>query len=172
MTPRRGQRMSGREPSDVGGLRGAVWEGVAFGTRSIEDCWPWTGRRNQQGYGVLQIRAHRLVYEMEWGFIPVGQLVCHTCDNRACCNPTHLFLGSPQDNVDDMVAKGRGRPPFAVQPLRGEEHPNARLGRADVAAIRDMWDEKFATGRELAGLFDAHVSTISSIVRRRTRADG
>lgn len=70
---------------------------------------------NAKGYIIVnfgrkeQWRAHRLMYFVKKGFIPAGLLVCHKCDNRACIEEEHLFLGTSQDNTDDMVAKGRHR---------------------------------------------------------------
>lgn len=48
-----------------------------------------------------------MAYESSTGDVPAGLLVCHHCDNPPCCNPAHLFLGTYQDNVDDMMSKGR-----------------------------------------------------------------
>ena len=75
-------------------------------------CWPWRGRRLRSGYGRLvlrgrQIAAHRIAYELSNGPVPTGLLVCHSCDNPPCCNPLHLWIGTHQDNMDDMMAKGR-----------------------------------------------------------------
>ena len=78
-----------------------------------DDCWQWTGARDKQGYGRLSpavgvfLRAHRFSWELHNGPVPEGLLVCHRCDNPECTNPNHLFLGSPQDNMDDKVRKGR-----------------------------------------------------------------
>lgn len=77
-------------------------------------CWLWCLTRNAKGYGRVEYRgktvaAHRLSYELHRGPIPAGMLVCHTCDTPACCNPDHLWLGTPQQNALDSVAKGRYR---------------------------------------------------------------
>lgn len=75
-------------------------------------CWPWTRYTSAGGYGLFEIdgkpeRSHRVAWRLENGDIPGGLYVLHKCDNRSCCNPSHLFLGTHQDNVDDMMAKGR-----------------------------------------------------------------
>ena len=75
-------------------------------------CIEWTGYLRGDGYGSLridgkQVQAHRAAYEATFGKIENGLFVCHRCDNRKCINSDHLFLGTNQDNVDDMVAKGR-----------------------------------------------------------------
>lgn len=75
-------------------------------------CWEWTLSR-AQGYGKFmnkqrkRVMAHRESYKAFIGEIPKGLLVCHSCDNRLCINPDHLFLGTYKDNMDDMVKKGR-----------------------------------------------------------------
>ena len=89
-------------------------------------CWEWQGARGKNGYGRLRgetgyIYAHRLSFELHYGAIPEGLIICHTCDNRACCNPAQLFAGTYRDNVQDAIAKGRFHghrptdPPTAVK---------------------------------------------------------
>jgi hypothetical protein len=77
-------------------------------------CWLWVKRNGEIAprYGQFvnngkHYRSHVVAYEIFVGSIDKGQFVCHSCDNPPCCNPNHLFLGSPQDNSDDMVQKGR-----------------------------------------------------------------
>jgi hypothetical protein len=82
----------------------------------LTGCWEWqAGRKNKEGYGDFSIdgaskSAHRVSYK-EFKGDPVGFVVCHSCDNPPCINPDHLFLGSPKDNVADMMRKGRAVPP-------------------------------------------------------------
>lgn len=99
-----------------------------------DGCWNWTASKfNNSGYGLIKIAgkrrsAHRVSFELFHGAIPSGMLICHRCDNRACVNPDHLFLGTHRDNMDDMVAKDR-------QP-RGKKNGRARLDEETVVAAR------------------------------------
>lgn len=75
-------------------------------------CWNWRGPKYHFGHGVFAFRrkparAHRISWIIANGEIPEGQLVLHKCDNPACVNPNHLYLGSSKDNNRDMVNRGR-----------------------------------------------------------------
>ncbi len=80
---------------------------------NLSSCWPWTGPVTEYGYGRWHYprgtpyAAHRMAYFIHFGIDPGPLLVCHTCDNKICCNPHHLFLGTDADNMQDKKRKGR-----------------------------------------------------------------
>lgn len=121
-------------------------------------CVEWGGRRNETGYGIDgNRRAHRVAWEREHGPIPQGLCVLHRCDNRACVNPEHLFLGTQLDNIADREAKGRGVPP----PSR------KKLTDADVAEMRRLYRRYDRSGgwtqarlAERFGVSRGHVSRL------------
>ncbi len=136
------------------------------------DCWVWTARKNDKGYGIISdrrkgIRAHRLSYEMAYGEIPPGEgyhgtCVCHRCDNPSCVRPDHLFIGPFRDNRDDCVQKRRhwyGERMSVV--IRGEGHPKHRLTEQQVLAIRADRRKQRVIAEEY-GISEVHVSGIKT----------
>ena len=98
-------------------FRKRFWDRFRFGSGIVSPfgvCWIWTGRKNSKGYGVVKILykryfTHRKAWELAYGPIPEGMNVLHKCDTPACGRPTHLFLGTQEDNMHDMKKKGRAR---------------------------------------------------------------
>lgn len=140
-----------------------VWSRVAAG--STDDCWPWMGTIDSHGYGRISVGgkgllAHRVVLGLSIGrTLPTDVLACHSCDNRRCCNPAHLFPGSPADNLADAATKGR-------MP-RGEDSPRAKLRRGQVLEIRRLW-EQGRDRRSIAQMFGVTPENVSAICHRRT----
>lgn len=114
-------------------------------------CWLWKGKLTKSKYGRFMLRgnpnmrAHRASYILFKGEIPDGLFVCHTCDNPSCVNPDHLFIGTPKDNTQDALTKGR-----MVGPV-GEL--NKGLGRKlcekDVINIRKIKNEGYPSWKIL-----------------------
>lgn len=127
-------------------------------------CWEWEGpRMNKGGYGVIstpieKILAHRAAYEIFHGPVTAGLFVCHRCDNPPCCNPRHLFAGTPNDNIQDAIQKGRH--------AKGERLPQAKLTEADVRVIRLLSAQGF-TLTNIADRFGITNGAVSMIKNRK-----
>lgn len=107
-----------------------------------ENCWLWTAAlRGKSGYGCMKVDgkvvdSHRLSWEIHFGKIPEGLLVCHTCDNRICVNPAHLFLGTQSDNMKDCLKKGRMFIPKGFTFENGSKPANRLLSDSEVVDIK------------------------------------
>lgn len=152
-------------------LEERLWEKV----RRSDGCWEWQGSGTVSGYGRLrlgQLRfvAHRVAYELTYGPIPAGLIVCHRCDNPPCCNPEHLFVGTPADNARDRDAKGRtsrGPRHAATLKIRRGSAVSSKLTEQDVLAIR-LAPRHIGEQKRLAEQYGVHSSVISRIVTRQT----
>jgi hypothetical protein len=137
-------------------------------------CWIFTGASNEFGYGIVGTggrgmptdRTHRITYKHFHGEIPSGMFVCHECDVPSCCNPSHLFLGTNQDNVDDMVKKGRNSKPPRNPHIVGSAHPGSKLTEAQAVEIRLM-HMRGIKQKDIAAQYGMAHQTISKIVNNK-----
>ena len=135
---------------------GHWWNGI--------QCWDWTAARLNGKYGLFtphkeQFYAHRYAYELTYGPIADGMNCLHRCDRPCCVNPAHLFLGTHQDNMDDMRAKGRT--------LKGERVGNAKLTSAQVVEIRSA-SEYPGYQDDLAAKYGITQGNVSDIRARKS----
>lgn len=129
-------------------------------------CWLWTGPyfKHRAGYGcftmrpagIIQARAHRLAWRIYCAEVPKGRHILHKCDNPACVNPDHLFVGDQSSNMSDKVSKGRQ--------THGETHGMSKLSEADAIAI--IKDRRLQ--REIANDYGVSVVTICDIKRGKS----
>ena len=125
-------------------------------------CWLWTGSKDKRwGYGFVnrngQTRgAHRWSWELVNGPIPKGMIIMHKCDNPGCVNPDHLALGTHQDNVDDMIRKGRAK---HYNNRFGVNHPQAKLNED---AVRDIRSSKLSLSK-MGAKYGVCIQTISRV---------
>lgn len=161
-----------REHRRVHGALGYPYRqpGTPIDARFIEDrsipepntgCWLWLGGVDKDGYGRFlgdegkPVRASRASFSVFHGAASSGLLICHRCDNPACVNPEHLYAGTPTDNNQDTVRRGRRAD------KSGERHHLAKLSASDVKAIRASSQPQ----RHLSSVFGVSQQTISKIKR-------
>ena len=135
------------------------------------ECWNWTGRLNQDGYGCSSIfkgrikGAHRVSVWID-GRDPTGHFVCHTCDNPACVNPSHLVIADAAWNNADKRSKGRHHQP------KGSKNPQAKLDEATARKIKAETVVGYRVGynngsnvKEIAAKYNVHPETVRFIAR-------
>lgn len=135
-------------------------------------CWHWNSYHDKYGYGhfgtasqsslsyreIGEEKAHRIIWVLTHGPIPERLCVCHTCDNRACVNPDHLWLGTNADNTRDRDRKGRTR--CFVR----DGYPTCKLSSKDVNEIRSVYALKSVSQYQLARKFNVSQKLISLAV--------
>lgn len=124
------------------------WSKVVIG--KDDECWEWLGSVDAQGRArfsiyKIPVNAARVMYQLTIGDIPEGLCVLHTCDNRGCINPYHLYAGTNQDNVNDRNRKGRQ--------AKGEKSGVAKLTEDIVREIVVLLKEG-KTYKEIADRFN------------------
>lgn len=127
----------------------------------VKDCWIWQGCKLKNGYGLFylnrkQITTHRYSYLHHKGEIPENLCVLHICDTPSCVNPSHLVLGSQQDNLKDMIYKRRNNAG------KEESHGKAKLKNCEVVEIKKMLKENKKTS-EISLVFNVSTNCIRQI---------
>lgn len=124
--------------------------------------------QDRKGYGVVKTekkveRAHRVAYRLATGkALPSSVFLCHSCDNRLCCNPAHLFEGSNADNMRDARSKGR----TAKGPAsRGEAMQNSKLTETDVRRMRALYRPGVMGFKKLGKIFGVNCKTAANAIR-------
>lgn len=151
--------------------RASLEERFYIRVKKSKKCWIWNGYKNAAGYGVLFFGhingvkktwlAHRISYFLFNGKFSEELNVCHHCDIPACVNPKHLFLGTDQDNCDDMYKKNRQNPP------KGERNRHAKLTVKQVKEIRKSYQGKFGEMAKLSRKYKVSVNQISWIIKKK-----
>jgi hypothetical protein len=145
--------------------RWSDWQSRFWARVSKSDgCWNWCGRTRGQGYGFMHINkkrvyVHRLA-AMLAGLDISGKVVCHHCDNRLCVNPSHLFVGTPIDNIKDRCKKGRS--------AKGEMIGKAKLTTSQVIAIRSNYTGAWGEMANLARQYKVSHSAIWHVIVGKT----
>lgn len=141
--------------------------------KKTKSCWIWNGSGSgQMKYGEMTLgrrdegkkRAHRISYEIHYGPIPKNLFVLHKCDNPSCVNPDHLFLGTFQDNMNDMLKKRRNSPP----PIHyGSANSNSKLTIKKANEIREKLRYGTRIQTKLAKEYGVDRKTIFNIMHNK-----
>lgn len=130
--------------------------------QKTDTCWLWMAHTNR-GYGqfrvgLKQCKAHRVAYELWVGPIPDGLLIRHKCDTPRCVNPAHLEIGTPKENSNDMVQRGRS------YKVKGTAHPHSKLTEEDIVEIKIL-NEFDMSQKEIADILNVTQTTIGNTMK-------
>lgn len=133
-----------------------------------DTCWHWKRALHNEGYGLVwldhkRLYSHRASWELVNGPIPNDLCVLHKCDNPICCNPKHLFLGTPLDNAQDRSRKGRTSRKVSHS---GEKSPNHELTTSDVIKMREQYASGKYSCADLALIYPVCTRHINDIINR------
>lgn len=162
------------DPIDTELMNRRFWAKVAKGKK--HECWIWEGAKKPSGYGNIRrnkkyTTAHRVAWEITFGQIPNDMQIQHSCDNRSCCNPSHLMLGTVMSNYIDMVKKNRGNSHHTNRRY-GENHHNHKLSSEAVRDIRSSYVPGKIKQQDLAEKYGTSQANISAIIRKEGRLNG
>lgn len=147
------------------------WKKVNTHNGNPELCWEWLWGRNANGYGVFKfdgkyIATHRVSWMIVNGDIPEGLYVCHSCDNRLCVNPNHLWLGTHQDNMDDMFQKGRYKGGFK----KGNKIRNYKYSEETYRKVIELRRDGL-THKEISEITGVSCSRVGDILSGKHKRD-
>jgi hypothetical protein len=136
------------------------------------DCWIWTAAKSTHGYGVFGVPeygtflAHRFSMLVENGGLPANLMVCHTCDNPPCVNPSHLFMGTASDNFRDCIKKGRHKGNSSK--ISGDKHWRSKLTNEQVIEMRTLYKPTGCGYVEIGKKYGISGEHVSLILRGKT----
>ena len=153
----------GNEPNEA--FKTRFWNKVE--RKGPDDCWNWKAFLNPKGYGQFQIKnarpahAHKVALALTT-VVLIGEVICHTCDNRKCCNPNHLYRGTWQSNMDDMISRQRAKHP----PMLGENNGMATITSSDARYIQ-RWYKKRPT-KDIADYLGCSLNVVRQVGSGKT----